>query len=68
MPNILCMMMYTPAQSAYNMIERVWSHLSKLLEGLVTPPNLPEEVAPAAQNIPKKEQIAKLVFENGCIL
>ena len=41
--DVLVLLMYAPTQSAYNIIEHAWSHVSRLFAGLYLPPHLEGE-------------------------
>ena len=48
---MLVLLMYAPTQSAYNIIEHAWSHVSRLFAGLYLPPHLEgEQLAPCMQS------------------
>ena len=53
--------LYAPTQSAYNIIEHAWSHVSRLFAGLYLPPHLEgEQLAPCMQSsLSDEEKTAK---------
>ncbi|XP_077867443.1 uncharacterized protein LOC144356671 [Saccoglossus kowalevskii] len=68
--NLDCLILtsYCPGYSAYNMIERGWSTLSKKLAGVVLPDKLPgDSTSPHQQRLPDSERKKKevQVFNNA---